>query len=135
MQARHRRRMGMRTKIIAIVALALVVAACAESGPVDQSDGDGAGATTSTIPSSDTAPDGSWVLASGAPTVDGFPISLTIDGDEFSGRAACNQYGGTIARDDSGWRVTEMSMTEMGCEPGGMTAEQDFIAALRAVAM
>ena len=124
--------MGMRSKLISIVALALVVAACGDPGTADQPGGDGGDATTSTRPSV-TTPDGSWILASGAPTVDGFPISLTLEGQQFSGRAACNQYGGTIAVSGSDWRLTEMFMTEMGCETEVMRAEQAFITALRNV--
>ena len=122
--------MDMRTKLTAIVALALVVAACGDPGIADQPSGDGGDTTTSTTAPSGTAPDGSWILVSGTPTVDGFPISLTLDGQQFSGRAACNQYGGTITRSDSAWRLSEMSMTEMGCEPEVMNAEQAFLAAL-----
>jgi heat shock protein HslJ len=122
----------MRTPSITIVALALVLAACGDPGGTDRPGVDTEDTTTSTRPS-DTTPDGSWILASGAPTVDGFPISLTLDGQQFSGRAACNQYGGTIVQSGSGWRLTEMFMTEMGCEPEVMNAEQAFITALRAV--
>jgi heat shock protein HslJ len=65
-------------------------------------------------------------------------VTLTIDGDQVFGTAACNGYGGTLAADDrlgggGPFRVTELSWTEIGCEPDVMQLEQQYLAALQAV--
>jgi heat shock protein HslJ len=80
--------------------------------------------------------EGDWHLASG--TVDGAPfpivaespITLTVQGTEITGRAACNQYGGTLSVVDGGPRLSMTSMTEMACEEPAMAAEAAFSAAL-----
>jgi heat shock protein HslJ len=80
--------------------------------------------------------EGGWQLASG--TVDGAPfpvvaespITLVVEGTAISGRAACNQYGGTLSVVDSAPRFSMTHMTEMACEEPAMTAETAFGAAL-----
>ena len=80
--------------------------------------------------------DGAWQLASG--TVDGAPfpvvaqspITLVVQGAAISGRAACNQYGGTLSVVDGGPRLSMTSMTEMACEEPVMAAEAAFGAVL-----
>ena len=80
--------------------------------------------------------DGNWQLASG--TVDGAafpvvaesPITLSVRGTEITGRAACNQYGGTLSVVDGGPRLAMTSMTEMACEEPVMAAEAAFGTAL-----
>ena len=86
-----------------------------------------------------TAPitlEGSWQLASG--TVDGAtfpvvaesPVTLIVQGNAISGRAACNQYGGTLSVVDGGPRLAMTSMTEMACEEPVMAVEAAFGAVL-----
>jgi heat shock protein HslJ len=67
------------------------------------------------------------------PILERAPITMTVDGTQVGGIAACNHYGGEITI--SGDRVTigAMSMTEMGCDPAVMEAESAYIAALAAV--
>jgi heat shock protein HslJ len=82
--------------------------------------------------------EGSWELVSGtheggrvaAPA--GARITLVIDGDEVSGTAACNQYGGAATIDGDTFSIEELSHTEMGC-PALMDAEAAFLDALTAV--
>jgi heat shock protein HslJ len=77
--------------------------------------------------------EGDWQLASG--TVDGAPfpivadspITLSVQGTQIGGRAACNLYGGTLSVVDGGPRLSMTSMTEMACEEPVMAAEAAFI--------
>jgi len=114
-----------RTAFI-VAALALVVAACAQpakpagSLSVDSIDGD-------------------WVLVSGVGMVEGAAITISFDGSQIGGRAACNTYGGsadigngTIAIPASGPDGT-FFMTEMGCDQQIQASEQAFVQALFAV--
>lgn len=129
-----------------LAAIVLLLSACASR---EVSDAPGAPATTTavegpepitTVPRSvpddgaiGTEPNGEWILVSGAPIVDGFPISLSISNDQFGGRAACNSYGGTLSVGDDVWALTGMAMTEMGCEAPIQDSEQTYIAALQQV--
>lgn len=65
------------------------------------------------------------------------PITVTIDGDEIRGTAACNQFGGRLdLAADAGHgtlAVVDVFVTEMACEPVAMQLEQAFLAALRVV--
>lgn len=90
-------------RLAILASLALVVTACAaDSSIADQN--------------------GSWQFLSGTidgravPIVDSHPITLNIDGDVTGGTASCNGYGGEVQR-DGGFRVTELSSTEMACFP------------------
>jgi len=126
---------------------ALLVAACGDDAA--RSDATGGGTSTPDVPlpppddGDSSSPTGSWVLTSGRldgvpiELVDGRSVTLTIDGDQVFGTAACNGYGGTLATDDrlggGPFRVTELSWTEMGCEPDVMQLEQQYLAALAAI--
>lgn len=83
--------------------------------------------------------DGAWVLEAGTledrpiPIVAGSRITLTIDGSEIGGTAACNLYGGTIAREGSDVRIDALTQTEMACDEPIMASEAAYVAALRAV--
>ena len=140
-----------RTALSVVAFGALLVAACGDdTSTSDSVAGDDAAATTPdvSLPLPDgndpNTIDGSWILTSGYldgepfDLVDGWNVTLTIDGDQVSGTAACNGYGGTLTTGDrlggSGpFRVTELSWTEMGCEPEVMQLEQRYLAALQAV--
>jgi heat shock protein HslJ len=100
---------------ILFVVLTLLAAACGSEDP--------AGSPGST-------PDGDWVLTGGIDLVDGFPITMSIEGSEVSGRAACNSYSGTVTVDGARLTIGEIGATEMGCQPAVMAAESAFIAAL-----
>lgn len=97
--------------------LILLVAACSGGGEADEG---GASAH----------PDGDWQLTSGMDLVDDFPITMSINGVEVSGRAACNSYFGTVQGDGTAISFGEMGWTEMGCEPDVMRAETTFLTML-----
>ena len=66
-----------------------------------------------------------------------WPITVTIEGEMISGTAACNQYAGVIDWSaEAGFGrfvVSELSWTEMGCDPQATEIEQGFLTALQAV--
>lgn len=80
--------------------------------------------------------DGEWTLVAGAhdgepvPILDDAPITMTIEGNEIGGRAACNIYGGELQVDGEQIDIAAMSMTEMGCDGPVMEAEAAYVAAL-----
>jgi heat shock protein HslJ len=84
--------------------------------------------------------DGAWRLAGGThggdpiPLVDAAPITMTIEGAEIGGVAACNHYGGEILVDGQDVRIASVTMTEMGCDGPMMESESAYLAALGDVA-
>jgi heat shock protein HslJ len=81
--------------------------------------------------------EGSWEMTSGRvdgeeiPLLDSHPITITFEGSEVSGTAACNGYGGTFELDGSEITVGALAMTEMACIPEEtMQAEAMFGTAL-----
>jgi peptidyl-Lys metalloendopeptidase len=80
----------------------------------------------------------SWGLESlnGNAVLPGTAITLEFSGDQISGSAGCNHYGGSYrARADS-LNVSDLFWTEMGClEPEGiLEQEQAYLTALSAAA-
>lgn len=77
-----------------------------------------------------------WELLEGVgpggtiPVVDGWPITLTFDGDNVGGRAACNNYGGTYNVAGSTLSIGDLSANAMGCEAEIAASEAAFFAAL-----
>jgi len=104
---------------LAVVVLAIVLAACA--GPGGNALGDTA-----------------WELASlaGSGVLPGTTITLKFSGDQISGSAGCNQYGGSYKTSGNSLRISDVFATEMGClEPKGiLEQEQAYLTALRAAA-
>ncbi len=104
--------------------LAIVLSACAL---------DGAGG------SAEIAAQGSWQLASGTvrddpvPLVAGFRVTITIDGDRATGRAACDRYGGTVRIDGDFLSLGEIGATQIGCRPAVMASEEAYFSALQLV--
>lgn len=90
-------------------------------------------------PPAEVAAGGSWQLDSGTvrdepmPLVTGYRITLTIEGDRATGRAACNRYGGTILIDGDAVSHGEIFRTAMGCQPTVNSSEQAYLSALRRV--
>lgn len=135
-----------RSSLLLIVAVLVSVAAC---GADDASPSEPA----STLPPPTTGADGadagetldgSWTLTSGhldgerIVLVEGWDVTLVIDGDQIQGTAACNGYGGSVAIGDEfglggSFAVGELAWTEMACEPAVMDVEQQYLAALQAV--
>ncbi len=92
------------------------------------------GGTPSTSANLDV--EGSWQLASGrtdageVPILADHPITLTLEGTQIGGRAACNSYGGRVVAGNGGLRLDSLSQTEMACEEPAMAAEFAFMTAL-----
>jgi heat shock protein HslJ len=83
--------------------------------------------------------DGTWEFVEGhgpegeVRTVGGYRITLTINGRDAGGTAACNSYGGSVDIEGSSFRFGGGGMTEMGCRQDVMESETAYIAALHAV--
>ena len=128
--------MRSRSFVVA-VALAILAGACANGagGPTTNAPGDDPPPTTSVDGSSTVTGqiEGDWIIIEGVPTVAGYPISLSVTGNEFSGRSACNLYGGTAGIDGASLAIEDMGMTAMGCEEAVMDSESAYLRALAAV--
>lgn len=65
----------------------------------------------------------SWLLKSGVvdgeeiPILDSHPVTITFEGDQVSGTASCNGFGGTYVLDGATISIGDLAMTEMGCFP------------------
>lgn len=84
--------------------------------------------------------DGDYRLISG--TIDGepvplqesHPVTLTINGDQVRGTAACNEYGGNVLIEGNHIAVSDLATTEMACFPvEAMTTGRIFLGALAEV--
>ncbi len=126
-----------RIALLLVVAV-LALAACGTEEPLLSNDP--GGDTAAGQEPDDSLPlDGAWVLV--AATVDGATLSLndeyrvtmTIDGSEINGRAACNGYGGAVSIGNDAFSVGEISQTEMACEPAVMEIESTFMQGLFSV--
>ena len=80
---------------------------------------------------------GSWQLEAGTfdgdpiPMVPTHPITVSFDGDQIFGTAACNGYGGTYQISDDVFEITDLAVTEMACGPDEvMESERAFLEAL-----
>ncbi|MCH7583975.1 MAG: META domain-containing protein [Acidobacteria bacterium] len=117
-----------RHHLTLFLALLLVFAACGEE-PVESNGGDGGALGL----------DGTWVLV--AATVDGttlalsnqYRVTMTIDGSEINGRAACNGYGGSVSIENGTFSLKEVFVTSMACEPEVMEIESTFMQGLSGV--
>jgi heat shock protein HslJ len=128
-----------RIALALLASLGLITASCGDdSEPVADSVPD----VTLPTPDDDVpdeALDGPWVLVSGsvdgAPValVDGWDVTLTIEGSQVGGRAACNGYGGTLDTAGGTFIVGDLSWTEMGCEPAVMELEQAYLRSLSGI--
>jgi heat shock protein HslJ len=112
---------------LTLLAIVLALAACTAATPPAATD----------VPGGDVDLDGGWQLEEGTvrgqavPIIDGHRITLTIDGSQAGGIAACNHYGASLAIDGDEVRFTQLSQTDMACEPTeAMVAEQSYLAAL-----
>ena len=84
--------------------------------------------------------DGEWQLQAGTnqgqpvPIVAGSRVTLTIDGAQVGGTAACNSYGGTLRVDGGSITIGQLIQTEMACLDGRlMASEAAYLAALSRV--
>lgn len=104
-----------------VVVIALVLAACRPTGAVP---------TPSAVGEIELA--GPWELIAGTdvPIVDDHPITLTFTGSDVGGVSACNQYGGRVSLEGGSFTIAELGMTDMGCEPAILAAEEAYLAAI-----
>lgn len=87
----------------------------------------------------DLALDGEWQLV--AATVEDAavalrpdaPITLTVDAEVVSGRAACNSYFATMTVDGDAVALTDVGVTEMACGGPAMELERAYVSALATV--
>lgn len=120
------------TARITLASTALLLGACGGANDTAEPGG--------TAPPAASSPEGDWVLVEGeapggpVPVIEGSPITLTIEGTELSGTAACNSYGGTADLDDERFRPRDLHATEMACDPPEvMDSEQAYLEAFRDV--
>ena len=99
--------------------------------------GGGAVASPSTAPADLS---GAWSLDAGTgpdgdlDILEDHPITLTIEGSEMSGTAACNSYGARIERPITGGvTIGEVGMTAMACDAAVMVSEAQYVDALSRV--
>jgi heat shock protein HslJ len=82
---------------------------------------------------------GSWVLTSGSDAQGQFieatsPVTLEVEGRDYSGRSPCNSYFGTVTGSSSSVSFEELVTTEAACaDPEQMELEGRYYAALTAV--
>ena len=81
--------------------------------------------------------EGEWQLTSGTvdgediPIIDSHPITIVFEGEQVSGTASCNGYGGTYQLSGSSISMSELASTEMACFPEEtMDAESLFLGGL-----
>lgn len=119
----------MRYAALLVLASALVIAACGPSTPTSSPSG-GNGMVDAT---------GDWRLVEGMdgnvpiPIVEGYDITMSVEGSEVSGRSACNWYGAEVVVVDGRVQFGPMSMTEMACGEPVMVSESAYLAALARV--
>ncbi len=124
--------MNWKAPILAI-ALLTFAAACGDPGGAPVGGDETTTTLTSTTTSPSSIPNGDWILVSGVPMVDGYPITFSVDGEQFSGTAACNRYGGTITQSEDSIVLSAIFQTEMACmDAGVMESESAYLAALGA---
>ena len=67
------------------------------------------------------------------PLVEDAPVTLVVDGEDWGGTAACNQYGATVALDGDRLEVRELFQTEMACvDDTVMRSERTYLDAFMA---
>ena len=122
----------MRNVTLRLLGTLLVAAvACGESAVPRPGSSDPGGSAASY--------DGTWRLVEGrgpegeVPIVQGYRITLSIEGRNINGTAACNGYGGEASIDGSSFSLGSVSITEMACRPDVMDSEAAYTAALPTV--
>ena len=114
----------MKTRLLIPAILVLVVAACGTEPPLAE-------------PIDLT---GSWQLTSGShrgeslEPISTHPVTIEFTADRIGGTAACNSYGGTFDASTGSVTISELSITEMACDPPEtMELERAYVDALLAV--
>jgi heat shock protein HslJ len=65
---------------------------------------------------------------------DRFRVTMTVEGAQVSGRAACNLYGASVSIENGSLSIGEVGRTLMACEPTVMEVESAFLDGLRRAA-
>lgn len=124
----HRRLGGVRVhRSVSIVLLVALTVGCAGGGQASEP------------PPSQGPVEGSWVLTAGTldgaqvPIPEDHRITLTVEGTQIGGTAACNSYGGRVVPGPGGMRIEHLSQTDMACEEPAMAAEAIYLTALTRV--
>lgn len=122
----------MRTRRVARpltgMVVAVVLGACGGSG--------GSEPNASDPNKSSSTYDGTWRLLEGrgpdgeVAVIDGYRVTLTVEGESISGTAACNGYFGDATIDGDSFSVPGVGITEMGCRRDVMEAESAYVSAL-----
>ena len=77
-----------------------------------------------------------WVLERlhGEPVMQGRQLTLNFEKENINGSAGCNSYSGSYNGDNDGaWHITNLSFTEMACNPNQvMVQEKRFLDTLQA---
>ena len=109
---------------LSMAAVVLILTACGQPDP-----------SPSSAPN-DGDPQGTWELVEGVvtglpvPILDGHRITLTIEGSNIGGTAACNTYGGRLAVVGGRLRIQDLLQTMMGCDGPAMDAELLYMGGL-----
>jgi heat shock protein HslJ len=114
-------------QLSAAIVLFLACAACSVVGVASHGAADPAGLIGSWVLTQGTGPDGE------VPIVEGYRITLEIEGAEVGGTSACNHYFGRIAVTGNALRIDQLGGTEMACQPDVMASESSYWVALGAV--
>jgi heat shock protein HslJ len=119
------------TRVLATVALALVLSAC---GPT-ANDTKSATAGLPNVTQQLTA--NRWILNRGESSLamhSSSPITLVFTNDHrVSGTAPCNSYHGSFTVHDSTVTIKHLSQTMRACDAATMAAEHEYLAALAGV--
>lgn len=107
-------------RLVLVLAVATVVAACGVLG--DDNASGGIGGTSWSVTSIDAAS----TPADARPT-----MAFEYDG-RLSGFSGCNTYTGTFRTDGDRITISKLATTMMACEADKMAVEQAFVAALSA---
>lgn len=124
--------MGSRARMAVLVATMLsMIVACGD---------DGGGDSPADTPPSVTLDGSSWIVERGTLVNETFtPIGVQIptfavDGDRATGSTGCNSYDATISLTTQGvLAVSDLSVTEIGCEPAVMDVEAKMLGVLSSV--
>lgn len=110
-----------RARVLAAVALAVSVGACA----IEPFDDNASGGLVNT----------SWSVVSidGAPALPDSPPTLDFAPDGLSGTTGCNRYGGTFRTERDAFSAVLGATTKIGCDAPRSAQEAAFVAALSAV--
>lgn len=131
----HRRPATMQPRIVANLAIALLLVAACGLGSTPTPTG-------SAVPGGPPEPldaTGTWRLASGTtdgvaiPLLPEYPVTLIVEGSRIGGTSACNGYGAELVAENGRIVLGGLGSTAMLCKPDVMASEMAYTAALARV--